>query len=118
LSVHQLHDEPETNDPPENPDQTDNSCSCWAKIMSLQSDFVNERALLQATIEEAGHVCLFLPKFHCELNPMELFWSYFKQAYCKENFHCKMFNNHEALFERVRQSCALVTIRQYFQQID
>jgi hypothetical protein len=73
LSDNQLDDERETNDPPENPDNN-NSC-CWAKIMSLQSDFVNERPLLQATIEEAGHVCLFLPKFHCKLNPIELFWS-------------------------------------------
>jgi transposase len=52
--------------------------------MLLQSDFVNKRPLLQATIEEAGHVCLFLPKFHCKLNPIELFWSYIKQTYCKE----------------------------------
>jgi hypothetical protein len=50
LSFHQLHNKPETNYLPENPDQTDNFC-CWAKVMLLQSDFVNERPLLQATIE-------------------------------------------------------------------
>ncbi|KAI7953739.1 hypothetical protein MJO28_006286 [Puccinia striiformis f. sp. tritici] len=53
---------------------TNNSC-CWSKILSLQSDFANERPLLQEIIEDAGHICLFLPKFHCELNPIELFWS-------------------------------------------
>jgi hypothetical protein len=55
------------------------SC-CWSKILSLQLDFVNEWPLLQETIEESGHICLFIPKFHCELNPIELFWSYIKQC--------------------------------------
>ncbi|KAI7941392.1 hypothetical protein MJO29_013466 [Puccinia striiformis f. sp. tritici] len=52
---------------------TNNSC-CWSKILSLQSDFTNERPLLQEIIEDAWHICLFLPKFHCKLNPIELFW--------------------------------------------
>jgi hypothetical protein len=51
---------------------------CWSKILLLQSDFLNEQPLLQTIIEDAGHVCLFLPNFHCELNPIELFWSYIK----------------------------------------
>lgn len=59
---------------------TDTKDCCWSKILSLQSDFVNEKPLLQMVIEEAGHVCLFLPKFHCELNPIELLWSYIKDG--------------------------------------
>jgi hypothetical protein len=51
---------------------------CWSQIMACQSDFLAERSLLQTIIEEAGHVCLFLPKFHCELNPIELLWAYVK----------------------------------------
>jgi hypothetical protein len=57
----------------------DNSC-CWSKIMSLQSEFVSKKLLLQMIIEDAGNACLFLPRFHCELNPIELFWSYIKQG--------------------------------------
>ena len=53
---------------------------CWSKIMSCQSNFMSERPLLQTIIEDAGHVCLFLPKFHCELNPIKLFWSYIKDG--------------------------------------
>jgi transposase len=48
---------------------------CWSKILLLQSDFLNEQPLLQTIIEDVGHVCLFLPKFNCELNPIKLFWS-------------------------------------------
>ncbi|EFP79994.2 uncharacterized protein PGTG_05219 [Puccinia graminis f. sp. tritici CRL 75-36-700-3] len=65
-----------------NQDESNNSSTCcWSKIMSCQSDFVNERPLLQQIIEDSGHVCLFLPKFDCELNPIELFWSYIKDSY-------------------------------------
>jgi len=66
-----------TPDPVLNPKSR--SC-CWSTILSQQSDFLSERPLLQSIIEDAGHICLFLPKFHCELNPIELFWSYIKQG--------------------------------------
>ncbi|KAG0144232.1 hypothetical protein CROQUDRAFT_47629, partial [Cronartium quercuum f. sp. fusiforme G11] len=46
---------------------------CWSKILGSQSDFASEKPLLQMVIEEVGHICLFLPKFHCELNPIEIF---------------------------------------------
>ena len=47
---------------------------CMQRLLSLQDDFKNEKPLLQLIIEGAGHTCLFLPKFHCELNPIELVW--------------------------------------------
>lgn len=61
---------------------------CWYRILSLQSDFMNEKPLLQMVIEEAGHICLFLPKFHCDLNPIELFWSYIKDREFSFIFYC------------------------------
>lgn len=56
---------------------TDPWC-CIYKVISLQDDFANEKPLLQSYIEGRGHVCLFLPKFHCELNPIEMVWGYRK----------------------------------------
>ena len=35
--------------------------------------------MLEEVIEKAGHICLFLPKFHCELNPIEMLWGYVKR---------------------------------------
>jgi len=29
-----------------------------------------------------GHICIFLPKFHCELNPIERCWAQAKQYTC------------------------------------
>ena len=51
---------------------------CMYKVLSLQDDFVNEKPELLQYLESRGHMCLFLPKFHCELNPIELVWGYAK----------------------------------------
>jgi hypothetical protein len=51
---------------------------CMSRVLSLQEDFRNERPLIQTIIENAGHVCLFLPRFHCELNAIEMLWGYAK----------------------------------------
>ena len=40
------------------------------------------RSLVQETIEAAGHLCLILPKFHCELNPIEYFWGMANKYLC------------------------------------
>ena len=49
-------------------------------VLFLQPDFVNEKPLLQLVIEKAGHKCLFHPKFHCELNPIEMVWGQTKRS--------------------------------------
>jgi len=43
------------------------------------------KSLVQEVIEAAGHICIFLPKFHCELNFIEFFWGAMKK-YLRE--HC------------------------------
>lgn len=57
-----------------------NIMCCASKILSLQTGFLNKKPLLQMVIEDAGHICLFLPKFCCELNPIKLFWGYIKDG--------------------------------------
>jgi hypothetical protein len=51
---------------------------CAYRVLLLQDDFVNEKPLLQHYLEGRGHICLFLPKFHCKLNPIEMLWGYVK----------------------------------------
>ncbi|KIJ39315.1 hypothetical protein M422DRAFT_257928 [Sphaerobolus stellatus SS14] len=56
------------------------STDCCAKrILNLQPDFQEQKSLVQEVIEEAGHLCIFLPKFHCELNFIEFFWGAVKR---------------------------------------
>jgi hypothetical protein len=50
----------------------ENSDCCMARILSKQDDFANQVSMLEIVIKEAGHECIFLPKFHCELNPIEM----------------------------------------------
>jgi hypothetical protein len=51
---------------------------CMYCVLSLQEDFVNEKPMIQHYVESCGHICMFLPKFHCELNPIQLLWGYAK----------------------------------------
>ncbi|ESK81211.1 hypothetical protein Moror_2257 [Moniliophthora roreri MCA 2997] len=52
----------------------ENEDCCMARLLSKQGDFMNQKSLLELKIEQAGHYCIFLPKFHCELNPIEMGW--------------------------------------------
>ena len=67
-------------------------------MLSAQNDFAGECSALQHAVEERvrirssfgdynslSHKCLFLPKFHCELNWIERMWGASK-AYCRS--HC------------------------------
>src|SRR5882724_11719981 len=38
--------------------------------------------MLQHYLEGRGHICMFLPKFHCELNAIEMLWGYAKYRKC------------------------------------
>jgi len=42
------------------------------RLLSKQYYFVNQVSRLEALVKEAGHECIFIPKFHCELNPIEM----------------------------------------------
>ena len=48
-----------------------NEC-CMAHLLSKQDDFVNQVSMLKTLIKEARHECIFFPKFHCELNLIEM----------------------------------------------
>jgi hypothetical protein len=45
---------------------------CMARLLAQQDDFKHQESMLKALIRKAGHECIFLPKFHCELNPIEM----------------------------------------------
>src|SRR6185369_16802478 len=57
---------------------------CGRQIISLQPDFLAQKSALVEVIENAGHVCIFFPKFHCELNFIERYWGAAKR-YTRNN---------------------------------
>ena len=46
-------------------------------------DFKNEKCQLEKLVQNRGHLCVFIPKYHCELNPIENVWNDAKR-YCRE----------------------------------
>jgi transposase len=47
---------------------------CCRRILYMEPDFVNVKSLLEEHCVKRGFEVLFLPKFHCELNPLEMVW--------------------------------------------
>ena len=50
----------------------ENTDCCMAQLLSKQDDFRLQESLLKRKIKERGHICVFLPKFHCKLNPIKM----------------------------------------------
>lgn len=60
-------------------------CCAWG-LLALQLDFEAQKGEQQETIEKAGHLVLFYPPFHCEINFIEYFWEAAKRYTCE---HCE-----------------------------
>jgi hypothetical protein len=63
---------------------TDGRQCCARAILSSQPDFAAQKSRLEDVIEKAGHLVLFYPKFHCELNWIEYYWGETKR-YTRRN---------------------------------
>ena len=62
---------------------------CAVTILSAQEDFRSPRSRLQEIVEEAGHIFLLYPKFHCELSWIEYYWGRCKHFTRKHwNYTC------------------------------
>jgi len=64
-------------------------------VMGGEPDITSQKSALQLSIEKRGHYCDFLPKYHCELNPIELVWGKCKRhvrEYGNDNYErmCKL----------------------------
>ena len=71
-------DDADFNEATEVVEEPQNKWCCLYRVLSLQDDFVNEKPEIQHYLEGRGHVCLFYPKFHCEINPIEMLWGWMK----------------------------------------
>ncbi|KAI0669136.1 hypothetical protein C8Q78DRAFT_1041816 [Trametes maxima] len=54
---------------------------CTRRILFEQPDFRDVESLVETHCKARGFGVLFLPKFHCELNPIEQCWCAAKQVY-------------------------------------
>jgi hypothetical protein len=60
-----------------------NNLCCCRRLLYCQPDFQQVKSMLETELEALGIRCIFLPKFHCELNPIEQCWCYSKREYRK-----------------------------------
>lgn len=70
--------------------QCPNTKCCARRILSEEYDFKNQKIWLEETVN-AHEECsiIFFPKFHCELNFIEMVWGYMKSCLrrdCKFDF--------------------------------
>ena len=71
-------------DPPD-----DNLTCCARRVLSDCPDFQEDCCWLEETLKARNHKLIFFPKFHCELNFIEMIWGYAKarlRAGCEFNF--------------------------------
>ncbi|KAG9127252.1 hypothetical protein FRC07_015158, partial [Ceratobasidium sp. 392] len=54
---------------------------CAQQTMANQPDFLEQKTALQILAESHGCSVLYLPKYHCELNPIEQCWGAAKRTY-------------------------------------
>ena len=55
-----------------------NAEKMW-ETLSKYPDFANSKTIVQEKIEARGHMCMFFPKFYCELNASERNWCHAKK---------------------------------------
>jgi hypothetical protein len=90
----------------------ENERCCMARLLSKQDDFVHQKSLLETQIQARGHLCIFLPKFHCELNPIEMYWGWVKYRY-REVYKSK-FDEAKKVAHECLDACPVTVIRRFF----
>jgi hypothetical protein len=106
----------------------DNYDCCMARLLSKQDDFCQQESLLEQKIKARGHVCMFLPKFHCELNPIEMvsklfifiistaysvqYWGWCKYRY--REVYKERFEDAKATARSCLDACPNEVIRRFF----
>ena len=62
------------------PDKGQTDC-CYCRVLFNQPYFTMVESRLETCCKSHGVEVIFLPKFHCELNPIEQCWGYAKHIY-------------------------------------
>ena len=82
--------------------------------ISSHPDFKNEKTKIEHFLNSKGYCCIFLPKFHCELNPIERCWGQAKRytrAHCNYTIAGLRKNVPSAL-----ESVSVENIQNYFRK--
>ncbi|CAG8593227.1 hypothetical protein GLOIN_2v1792152 [Rhizophagus irregularis DAOM 181602=DAOM 197198] len=87
------------------------TCCARQVIISLEPNFIAQKGAIKELIENAGHKCIFSPKFHCKLNFIERYWGVAKRYSC-ENCDYLWKGLQKIVYESLN-SVNLTTIRKF-----
>ena len=77
---------------------------CALRCLSVQEDFMKQRIWLKEIVEDRGHRLIFFPKYHCELNFIEMVWGYIKRmlrSECTYDFQALLNKIDTILLDRI-----------------
>ena len=83
-------------------------------ILSNHEDFATEKTQVEHYVNGRGLQCYFLPKFHCELNPIERVWGQSK-VYCRAHTNFTLVKLRQILNPAL-DSVTVDLIRKYFRK--
>lgn len=86
-----------------------------ALILGNHCDFKYKKTAVEHLLKQHGYYCFYIPKFHCELNPIERVWGAAKRytrAHCDYSFPGLKKTVNPAL-----DSVELDTIRKFFRRV-
>ena len=66
------------------------SLCCATFVLSQEPDFLEQKEWLSEVVEQAGFEIIFFPKYHCELNFIEMIWGWIKSHHrrtCSYNYN-------------------------------
>ena len=85
------------------------------KKVEQMRDFKFQKTKVEEMILNQGHRVMILPKFHCELNPIERVWCHAKHYTLS---HCDYsFPNFEKIIDTALDSMTVDLIRKYFRKV-
>lgn len=83
-------------------------------VLANHEDFVKEKTNVEHYVESRGHIALFLPKFHCELNPIERVWGHSKR-YCRAYTNFTLIKLRQ-IINPALESVSVDLIRKFFRK--
>ena len=85
------------------------------KTLKSMHDFKYEKKKVEKLVTDRGHHCIFIPKYHCELNPIERVWGHAKQYTCT---HCDYsFPGLKRTIGPALNSVSTDLMRKYFRRV-
>jgi len=99
-----------------------------AQLLRKQDNFQLQKSQVEKIITQRGHLCIFLLKFHCELNPIEMvcfhsflllcdsqsvqYWGWYKHQY-REHYK-DTFVDAKKIARECLDMCPVEVIRHFF----